>query len=131
MTNKGVKWLSDIRFDATESTGYWEERGLDVDAWIGRSMARVTATSTASAGRSAPPTGGWPAPTGAMVLTGAFLYFPALALYLDRPTAKMLHLWAAIALPVGWLALTILGTTARSAARSSRPTASTMTTSAG
>ena len=34
---KGVKWLSDIRFDATESTGYWEERGYDVDAWIGRS----------------------------------------------------------------------------------------------
>jgi DMSO/TMAO reductase YedYZ molybdopterin-dependent catalytic subunit len=34
---KGVKWLSEIRFDATESTGYWEERGYDVDAWIGRS----------------------------------------------------------------------------------------------
>ncbi len=34
---KGVKWLSDIRFDATESTGYWEQRGYDVDAWIGRS----------------------------------------------------------------------------------------------
>lgn len=47
--------------------------------------------------------------TGAMTVTGAFLYFPALALYLDRPTAKMFHLWAAIALPVGWLALTILG----------------------
>jgi formate dehydrogenase subunit gamma len=49
------------------------------------------------------------ATTGLMTLTGAFLYFPPLALYLDRPTAKMLHLWAAIALPVGWLALTILG----------------------
>jgi len=47
--------------------------------------------------------------TGLMTLTGAFLYFPALALYLDRPTAKMLHLWAAIALPAGWLVLTILG----------------------
>ena len=47
--------------------------------------------------------------TGVMTLTGAFLYFPALAMYLDRPTAKMVHLWAAIALPVGWLALTILG----------------------
>ena len=34
---KGVKWLSDIRFDATEPTGYWEQRGYDVDAWIGRS----------------------------------------------------------------------------------------------
>ena len=44
-----------------------------------------------------------------MMLTGAFLYFPPLALYLDRPTAKMLHLWAAIALPAGWLVLTILG----------------------
>ena len=49
------------------------------------------------------------ATTGLMTLTGAFLYFPALALYLDRPTAKMLHLWAAIALPAGWIALTILG----------------------
>jgi DMSO/TMAO reductase YedYZ molybdopterin-dependent catalytic subunit len=34
---KGVKWLSDIRFDLSESTGYWEQRGYDVDAWIGRS----------------------------------------------------------------------------------------------
>jgi formate dehydrogenase gamma subunit len=49
------------------------------------------------------------ATTGAMIVTGAFLYFPALALYLDRPTAKMLHLWSAIALPAGWLALTLLG----------------------
>jgi formate dehydrogenase subunit gamma len=49
------------------------------------------------------------ATTGLMMLTGAFLYFPPLALYLDRPTAKMLHLWAAIALPAGWLVLTILG----------------------
>jgi formate dehydrogenase subunit gamma len=47
--------------------------------------------------------------TGLMTVTGAFLYFPALALYLDRPTAKMLHLWAAIALPAGWAALTIVG----------------------
>jgi DMSO/TMAO reductase YedYZ molybdopterin-dependent catalytic subunit len=34
---KNVKWLSEISFDASESTGYWEERGYDVDAWIGRS----------------------------------------------------------------------------------------------
>ena len=34
---KGVKWLSEIRFDANETTGYWEQRGYDVDAWIGRS----------------------------------------------------------------------------------------------
>jgi len=34
---KSVKWVSEISFDATESTGYWEERGYDVDAWIGRS----------------------------------------------------------------------------------------------
>ena len=34
---KGVKWLPEIRFDATASTGYWEQRGYDVDAWIGRS----------------------------------------------------------------------------------------------
>ena len=34
---KSVKWVSEIRFDATESTGYWEQRGYDADAWIGRS----------------------------------------------------------------------------------------------
>ena len=44
-----------------------------------------------------------------MVLTGAFLYFPALALYLDRPTAKMLHLWAAIALPARLAGAGVLG----------------------
>ena len=37
------------------------------------------------------------------------LYFPPFAQLLDRPTAKHLHLWSAIALPVGWLVLTIVG----------------------
>ncbi|MBC7645205.1 MAG: cytochrome b/b6 domain-containing protein [Thermoleophilia bacterium] len=32
----------------------------------------------------------------AMLVTGAFLYFPMLAQYLARPTAKSVHLWAAI-----------------------------------
>ena len=34
---KNVKWVSEISFDAAESTGYGEERGYDVDAWVGRS----------------------------------------------------------------------------------------------
>jgi formate dehydrogenase subunit gamma len=52
----------------------------------------------------------WLAATvGAMTVTGSVLYFPAFAQLLDRPTAKHLHLWSAIALPVGWLVLTVLG----------------------
>jgi DMSO/TMAO reductase YedYZ molybdopterin-dependent catalytic subunit len=34
---KNVKWLSEIRFDATPSAGYWEQNGYDVDAWVGKS----------------------------------------------------------------------------------------------
>lgn len=34
---KGVKWLSEIRFDAEPEPGYWERRGYDADAWVGRS----------------------------------------------------------------------------------------------
>ena len=34
---KSVKWVSEIRFDQAESAGYWEQRGYDVDAWVGRS----------------------------------------------------------------------------------------------
>jgi DMSO/TMAO reductase YedYZ molybdopterin-dependent catalytic subunit len=34
---KSVKWVSEIRFDHAESAGYWEQRGYDVDAWVGRS----------------------------------------------------------------------------------------------
>lgn len=34
---KGVKWLSGIGFDAQPRQGFWEARGYDVDAWVGRS----------------------------------------------------------------------------------------------
>jgi len=34
---KNVKWLSSITFTANQSPGYWEVRGYDVDAWVGRS----------------------------------------------------------------------------------------------
>ena len=34
---KSVKWVSEIRFDQAESAGYWEQRGYDADAWVGRS----------------------------------------------------------------------------------------------
>ncbi len=34
---KGVKWLSGIRFDAEPGLGFWEQRGYDVNAWVGRS----------------------------------------------------------------------------------------------
>ncbi len=34
---KGVKWLAEIRYDSAPSVGFWEQRGYDVDAFIGRS----------------------------------------------------------------------------------------------
>ena len=34
---KGVKWLSGMPFDADPALGYWEQRGYDVNAWVGRS----------------------------------------------------------------------------------------------
>jgi hypothetical protein len=34
---KGVKWVRELHFGATQERGYWEQRGYDVDAWIGKS----------------------------------------------------------------------------------------------
>ena len=34
---KNVKWVRELRFDATAAPGYWEQRGYDVDAWVGKS----------------------------------------------------------------------------------------------
>jgi methionine sulfoxide reductase catalytic subunit len=34
---KGVKWVREIRFEAKPAAGYWEQRGYDIDAWVGRS----------------------------------------------------------------------------------------------
>ncbi|HEY1480073.1 MAG TPA: molybdopterin-dependent oxidoreductase [Gaiellales bacterium] len=34
---KGVKWVTEIRYDSVEEPGYWEQRGYDTDAWVGRS----------------------------------------------------------------------------------------------
>ena len=34
---KGVKWLAHIRVVGQIEPGYWEQRGYDVDAWIGNS----------------------------------------------------------------------------------------------
>lgn len=34
---KGVKWLSGIRFDSEPGLGFWEQRGYDVNGWVGRS----------------------------------------------------------------------------------------------
>ena len=29
---KSVKWVRELRFDATADAGYWEQRGYDIDA---------------------------------------------------------------------------------------------------
>ncbi|MGX1881935.1 molybdopterin-dependent oxidoreductase [Streptomyces sp. NPDC055287] len=37
---KSAKWLSGITLTSEVRPGYWEERGYDVDAWVGRSNGR-------------------------------------------------------------------------------------------
>jgi len=44
-----------------------------------------------------------------MLFTGMCLYLPVFARMLDRPTAKVWHLWSAITLGVGLLALAVVG----------------------
>ena len=34
---KGVKWLTEVRATDRPQVGYWEQRGYDTDAWVGRS----------------------------------------------------------------------------------------------
>ena len=34
---KNVKWVERIELVAKPASGYWEQRGYDVDAWVGRS----------------------------------------------------------------------------------------------
>ncbi|GGT40952.1 hypothetical protein GCM10010271_51170 [Streptomyces kurssanovii] len=38
---KSAKWLSGITVTSSVLPGYWEERGYDVDAWVGRSNGRT------------------------------------------------------------------------------------------
>jgi formate dehydrogenase subunit gamma len=44
-----------------------------------------------------------------MLVTGLFLYFPGLAHYVDRPTAKRWHLWSAIAMLASFVLVPLLG----------------------
>jgi DMSO/TMAO reductase YedYZ molybdopterin-dependent catalytic subunit len=34
---KNVKWVRELRFDARQTPGYWEQRGYDTDAYVGKS----------------------------------------------------------------------------------------------
>jgi DMSO/TMAO reductase YedYZ molybdopterin-dependent catalytic subunit len=34
---KNVKWVRELRFDSSPAPGYWEQRGYDVDAFVGNS----------------------------------------------------------------------------------------------
>ena len=34
---KNVKWVERIELVASPGAGYWEQRGYDADAWVGRS----------------------------------------------------------------------------------------------
>jgi DMSO/TMAO reductase YedYZ molybdopterin-dependent catalytic subunit len=40
---KSIKWLSKISVTAVEGSGYWEQYGYDLNAWIGRSNGRSDA----------------------------------------------------------------------------------------
>jgi DMSO/TMAO reductase YedYZ molybdopterin-dependent catalytic subunit len=37
---KSCKWLESIELTAEVEPGYWEDRGYDVDGWVGRSNGR-------------------------------------------------------------------------------------------
>jgi DMSO/TMAO reductase YedYZ molybdopterin-dependent catalytic subunit len=37
---KSCKWLDEIEVTPSVRPGYWEQRGYDIDAWIGRSNGR-------------------------------------------------------------------------------------------
>jgi DMSO/TMAO reductase YedYZ molybdopterin-dependent catalytic subunit len=37
---KSLKWLRTIELTDGVVPGYWEQRGYDVDAWVGRSNGR-------------------------------------------------------------------------------------------
>jgi DMSO/TMAO reductase YedYZ molybdopterin-dependent catalytic subunit len=37
---KSCKWLDHIELTKSVEEGYWEERGYDVDGWVGRSNGR-------------------------------------------------------------------------------------------
>ncbi|GAO10127.1 hypothetical protein TPA0598_06_02920 [Streptomyces lydicamycinicus] len=43
---KSAKWLSGITVTDRVEPGYWEDRGYDVDAWVGRSNGRDDAPTT-------------------------------------------------------------------------------------
>ncbi|MET9732395.1 molybdopterin-dependent oxidoreductase [Streptomyces sp. NPDC006458] len=43
---KSAKWLSGITVTDRVRPGYWEERGYDVDAWVGRSNGRDDVPTT-------------------------------------------------------------------------------------
>ncbi|GGU97336.1 hypothetical protein GCM10010211_75770 [Streptomyces albospinus] len=43
---KSAKWLSKITVTDRVEPGFWEERGYDVDAWVGRSNGRDDAPTT-------------------------------------------------------------------------------------
>lgn len=43
---KSAKWLSGITLTDDVEPGYWEERGYDIDAWVGRSNGRDDAPTS-------------------------------------------------------------------------------------
>ena len=99
---KGVKWVRELRFDATPDARLLgaarlrrRRLGRQVERlWLGRRDPRFTRTERAAHWLLA-------ATFFVMLFTGLCLSVSAFEGILDRPTAKAWHLWSAIALAAG------------------------------
>ena len=124
---KSCKWLDHIELTKHVEEGYWEERGYDVDGWVGRSNGRDdvpperrmtiaeerAARSAARRDRPKPEppllrfdrverTLHWVNATlfGMLMLTGAALYAgPISALVGNREMVRTIHVYSGIAAP--------------------------------
>ena len=106
---KGVKWLSSITFTAEQAPGYWEVRGYDVDAWVGRSNGSGEPRARIPRFTLAERLLHWLLAAAFAVLlgTGFLMSVPALEGMVPRPEAKAWHIDAAIGLAVGVVLITL------------------------
>ena len=101
---KSIKWLQEIRVTGEVQPGYWEERGYDIDAWVGTPTAEVMHPLSSYVQRFTRAERWIHAVVAALVLvlivTAAFLYLPFLAsLAGQRNIFKWLHVAAGLVLP--------------------------------
>ena len=116
---KSVKWVTRLELLPKPVTGYWEQHGYDVDAWIGRSNGYDMAASAPEATRP-----GYvrrftrterllhwthAAAFFALLASGLILYVPSLSIWISRRNlVKNVHIWTAVAWAVA-LVLIVVG----------------------